>query len=784
MGGNDAKVAEKAFQKPLVFIAAFLPEPLFNAIRKDFHHRFYTVSDTVYVCMLKGRSDHILLKNAKHGAPRGWYVMFSAAGKLIRMSGFLPKFSNDERQEAFDLAVFGDLSKPETITITISVKVSGQLMMVTVVDGELQVFGKNSYNTESTLEFKAIFQEWLDAHPKKAEVLGLLEKNTMCAEVILRSDRMHGYCAKGRDYFYATALSRNITSDNKKGDRITWAPVDTFNEVCTEFGIPRAWSTTVSGAKAVELMGRIDSMRDVMCLPTLNEILAENGIEKIPDEEHIDGEKIVEGLVITGNNGTRIKYKFPGYTMWTMLLRTMFSRDGMTNRGDLLSQEFITKLDEYANRWVVTSEGRKHWIAVGKAIAVLMSDAEFHAKVIDGKPISLHLRIQDELERKGIDMFDYASVSNIADKFKVAPTPILVVITGVVGSGKSYLAKHHGIKHIVDGDDISSLPNTLCGGNERNDATIHAIAEEFATGADIVKVSCGGGFLLGGPRKNQQVTIIEKLKQLLGWTPSMVYLEMSRKLAQAGGNVCEFNSEWADSLENLGDPRAYTSRVVAARDEERKMTNIYQGVIKRNFGVLKILRKGTYPKYLVPAHLYDGEDVIPDFTPIHPHLIQALGKGKVTELNVQQVRIIAEYAGGKRGRTCGHFTCDFSFKRMADPAPAVAAREKLDDKITCSRVKITQVGDVDKPVQMEFLFTENPVLQAVTGDRIPHVTINSGVFKPVVTGAAVKALLAAEAGAPFDVTGPLRRERKSQTITFKVTSVKEEVVTLGGVVCV
>jgi hypothetical protein len=279
------------------------------------------------------------------------------------------------------------------------------------------------------------------------------------------------------------------------------------------------------------------------------------------------------------------------------------------------------------------------------------------------------------------------------------------------------------------------------------------------------------------------VIIIEKLKQLLGWAPSMMYLEMSRKLAQTGGNVCEFDPELADSLESLGNLKTYTSQVVTARGEKPNMTNIYQGVIKRNFGVLEILRKGTYPKYLVPAHLYDGDDVVPDFKPIHKHLSQAVGEGKATEMNVQQVRIIAEYAGGKHGCTCGHFTCDVSFKRMANPAPAVAARKELGDEITCSRVRLTSVENVGKkPAQMEFLFTENPVLQAVMGDRIPHVTINSGVFKPVVTGTAVKALLAADAGTPFDVTGPLLRERKSKTITFKMTSVEKEVVTLGGVV--
>lgn len=772
----DYAEVSAAFEKCKVELVAYLPSSLYEALGKDFITHFHRHTTSSFVCMMKGKSDFALLKHAKDSkCPRGWYIIFSSAGKLIRMSGFFPKFSNEERQVTFDLTNLGD-------SFTISLKVSGQLMMVTIVNSVLEIFGKNSYHTPATEEFKTFFMAWLDKHPKKEGIIAMLEKQTMCVETILMSDVMHGYATKDSNYFYVTAISNNITSDSADGDRISWLNAKEFNAVCAALDLPRSWSITVSGTTAVALMAELDANRDRMTFTFLNSILGKHGFEPVDPALHCGGIEALEGFVITGDNGHRIKYKFPVYTFRTMLLRMMFARDGLTGLAELCSTEFTIALADFVDRWVVSAAGKAHWTKVGHAIANLMSKKEFHAKVIEGPAISLHLRIMDKLEEMGIDLFDDAAVNKLAAGFSTVLTkPILFVVTGFVGTGKSYFASHHGGVHI-DGDNVKYLPNTIMGGAERNDATIYAVAQAFADGDQVVTLSCGGGVCMGGSRKNPQVVINKKLRKLLGWTPSIVMLEMSRTLTLAGGNVCKFktNPELADTLESLGNVKEYTDTVVAARGEEAKLAGIYVSVIKSNVGIVSKLRK-VFTTYLVPAYVYGKPVPELDLTLLAKIAVKA--KPQPCKLRAQQVRLVAMYEGGRLGHTCGHFTCDYSQKgRTADYKAATALRKSLKKNLEVTRVKLTSVVKTGRKFdKMEFLYTQDKQLAEVMNGRVPHVTINSGPFQPMATDAAVKAMLAEEAGA-FDVTGPARQGGAARTIKFKVTSTAKEVITLGGVI--
>lgn len=401
---------------------------------------------------VKFMSDNLMVKlgSSKMRIPRGFHVLEFPDGNY-KISGFLPKFSNDERSDKFDFSMFDNIN-----SVIVGLKLSGFLIGFTAISPTEVIFFSKNFADESKSIYiqkaREVIQPLLS--DKLIEQLWL-SKVTIWGELLSRDDKQHGYMTT-KDKFFVTCISYD---NGFQYPLCTYYKHDQIEQFCNKWGLEIAPFIKLSDAR--EKFQLLESNRDFMTWRKLKEIFPSYEI----DHFGLVGDR-VEGLVVFADNKT-FKYKFPYYVMCTMGLRSM------------ISGHFRFSVKEFCSRWCISSEGLEYF---RKLLTFFQSLKLNDITVQNGEHIELFDRTIDEGE------FLLVKLQEVT----------IIAVVGPIGSGKSTLG--HKIAEAIDGVHIDGdkLPgfekNTITLGQERNQATYSEVMKVVNNGK-IPIISCGGGVL-------------------------------------------------------------------------------------------------------------------------------------------------------------------------------------------------------------------------------------------------------------------------------------------------
>ena len=512
---TDAKLKEKFLSEAKGLGLGQLIKSCKNSIRLAFHQAIGL--DNVYLIMIVGNNDGILIKLAKErNFPRGFPVLW-IPGIRMQYFGFYPKFSNDERQTADDLSEFDNV-----VSLSFFKKWSGFLAQVLFfqINGcaYWTITSKNSANSNSTYisDAKRLFTKYIS----DGVAIDMIEKNLhMCAEVMSKNDQTHGSpvlqempivtaIGSGHDYDLTRPLEEHPAEDF-----VNFYTNEQLVKFCMVNGLPCDSCVMVDGATAAKkFMTELSLQRDFMTDKKLEQLLSQfmDCIYLVPGtvtHKEILGD-CLEGLVIrlrtSGGGTTTKKYKFPGYTIRTMLLRTQFD-------DFIFSHELIQRAKEFIDGWCISAAGKEHWYRF--ALKCFLVRRKF---VPTDSLISSHIRIAEQVMQK--DSLDTTEVKFMR-KLQLLTNGTVIICVGPIGSGKSSFANELSTKDptfvSIDGDGLDLGQDiTMILGKERNDYSRWKVLEALMLGK-IPILSTGGGILfsLG---KDQVFTLRKQIATSLG----------------------------------------------------------------------------------------------------------------------------------------------------------------------------------------------------------------------------------------------------------------------------
>lgn len=469
--------------------------------------------DNVYLIMISCFIDSVLINLAKKfNFPRGFPILWIPQ-KIIKLFGFYPKFENDDRQEPDTDSEFDNVIKVEFFK-----KWSGFLGQICIFEYQRIFYwtccSKNScnYNSPFVIICKKLFSQLLNFQ----NIKNLLNNNYhLSAEIMSFDDQTHGSqviketpvitCIGQGSKFYLDKSNPNITIEtmvqflNPK-DLVTY---------CNKYELPCDSGVIIKGTEARLFMNQLSRLRDFMTNQKLEDLI----IQHKDNLEYISGNlhhndilgNTLEGLVIKTTNITNKKevsvtkkYKFPGYTVRTMVVRPILEKYNQNNLINYLVQE---SFKDYVNKWCVTPEGKEYWLHLLYSCAYVLKN-EFHPN-LDSK-IGLHIQIMEYIEQQFI-INSHNKFSDILPKYfhelENCFKSTVILCLGPIGSGKSVISNlitdnmSSTIEHI-DGDllDFDHLEDVLQLKSERNDYTIWLIIKSLML-HKIPILSTGGGLL-------------------------------------------------------------------------------------------------------------------------------------------------------------------------------------------------------------------------------------------------------------------------------------------------
>jgi hypothetical protein len=480
----------------------------------------------VYLIMIVGHSDYALIRYAKsHQMPRGFPILW-IPGKKIQYFGFYPKFDNDDRQEPDNQSEFNGVTHMNFFK-----KWSGFLSQVLVFEIESEVHWtittKNSANKDADflIDAKRIFEQYVT----KELIKEMYENNLhLCAEIISKKDQVHGTRVLAEVPIITAIGSGCIFNlDQSKPDRVAKSIVDFYDHVsivdfCTRMNLPCDSAVIIESPEScTNFMLELSKKRDFMDDDKLEELL-----HKLSDVTVIQGnithQKILgnclEGIVInmTKRGGIKLikKYKFPGYTIRTLLLRTVFT-------SFVFSPELKKEAQHFVDNWCVTQEGRNYWYEM--ALRAFIRKNNFIIPEEDNT-VGVHIQIIEDVLANSIanpiETFNYILMS--------MTNATVIICLGPIGSGKSSVAETLS-KQIpnaihIDGDilDLSSML-VLSLKEERNDYTMFYVIRALMAG-QVPIISCGGGVLFANNRKEFKFVLQERIHRSLGIYVKIVVL--------------------------------------------------------------------------------------------------------------------------------------------------------------------------------------------------------------------------------------------------------------------
>jgi shikimate kinase len=239
----------------------------------------------------------------------------------------------------------------------------------------------------------------------------------------------------------------------------------------------------------------------------------------------------LEGLVfkLTHSNGTvsTKKYKFPNYTIRTMLFREQFKNFAFTST-------LRSSIRYFIDGWCVSQEGRDYWYQF--ALYAFMKYLDFKSTEPD---VGSHIQLVESLSGFNTKS-DMDEIFNKKMESLLAGTVVLCI--GPIGSGKTTLMKKMcqlNDKLVpIDGDELdlgSDVVSKL--GKERNDYTRWKIIQTLMKG-NVPVVSTGGGVLFSMDRK-QIFMLRNQIFETLGINIRLIVMVTDRC-----DNIIQVNNEY------------------------------------------------------------------------------------------------------------------------------------------------------------------------------------------------------------------------------------------------
>jgi hypothetical protein len=325
-------------------------------------------SNNLLISYVMTHSDNALIKC---GAPRHWIVIYdSITSQFIVFSGD-GKSTNDDRQE--QLSIPNDVKK-----IQISLKVSGSLGSIAGFKFEQTLHilfsAKNSTCNEYSDELMRAFFARYNVHSNVYRNVDRLEADLyafegklVCGELITSNPKLglHGDVYQNAIPYFVVW---GIYTTDQPHIRCYLKDIEYIHTFANKVGLHvlSFYETTNYDANTIcaEILSK---SRDMLLLSDFEEIISyliNDGhiIENKGTFDHSCISGILEGLILRFQfkNGSEIciKFKYPVYTIHTMLMRTFFMK---IKKNPSTFNSFPQMCSDYVDKWVVSDEGRKIW---------------------------------------------------------------------------------------------------------------------------------------------------------------------------------------------------------------------------------------------------------------------------------------------------------------------------------------------------------------------------------------------------------------------------------------
>jgi len=452
----------------------------------------------LYLVMVVSSNDYTLMKLAEqYNFPRGFPLIW-VPGVSLQCFGFYPKFANDERQKSDEFKNVQSLHFFKKWSGFL-----GQCFCFTFNGVKYwTATSKNSASSESPFVQDAarLFSPFMT----ESLIDELINKQLhLCAEMMSFNDQVHG----SRVYTetpIVTAIGKGsfLSTDSSVKDLVQFFSHFDLVNFCARYRLP-CDSAVVINDDAEAFLNELSRQRDFMTdekLESLRKSFFAVSLCGTVHHEDVLGD-CLEGLVLKVfyKDGTSVikKYKFPNYTIRTMLLREEFKNFSF-------STALKDKALRFVQHWCVSEEGRKYWYEV--ALKAFVKFLSFQASPGVGAHIQISESLDDTIE-------DFDSVISKMTQHTV------VLCLGPIGSGKSTimnaLCSLNENFVPIDGDilglDKEKVSKTSV---ERGPLTRYRVIEALMNGKTPV-LSTGGGALFSSDR--EQVFLLKKeIYQTLG----------------------------------------------------------------------------------------------------------------------------------------------------------------------------------------------------------------------------------------------------------------------------
>lgn len=670
-----------------------------------------------YLVIIKGAFDSLLVElGRQYGFPRGFPLVWYP-NRTIYCFGFYPKFENDVHAQQADDTEFDGATN-----MTVTLKMSGflgQFILFSSLDGKTLYSlycSKNSSGNEFSDGATRIAAPWLtDDLAHKLWNDGLY----FCGEVMSFNDQMHGDRVLSES-FVVTCLGRIMTIDiqNHCCSRDTMSSYLSHDELmtyCLEHHMPVTSSWTCDQPQQIiDFVKVLGVQRDFMTNSKFDDLVGQHFTEHRGNVTHAQtlGD-VLEGLVIkfTTSDGTRktVKYKFPNYTHRTFFLRQ--SLGPAPTASVFFERTYLSALEKYLSRWVVSQEGKDYWRRRMMSLAVHLKNVPFPTRDVEANnQPGIHIQLAD----MDIPILEDAN-SQLLALMPPQLTATVIVFVGPVGYGKSTtaesLATSVGFRHI-DGDLLGLDDNIVkLLGAERGDYTLYQIAKALIDGV-VPVVSTGGAVI-----KNLKSYI----KNLLGIDVDMVLFRPK------GDDMATVYS--ASPVRDVVEHRINNGFWSLTKGQT--LNALVDKISKVNIGNATIADEliqmadtvMTFPR----ATQGNDQDQTQDTTHFKPELSNfSTVAFKDMTIRPQQVRIVALVGD----TTVGHITVAFSTNGINDFD--FEAFDSLASSLTANKLKATIVtapsSKKNKPV-FSFAAVDDANIPSRANDEI-HVTLKTTVHRP------------------------------------------------------
>lgn len=680
-----------------------------------------------------------------YGFPRGFPILYIPSTEYFHVFGFYPKFANDDRQQRVENSVFANGSY-----LSGSIKISGFLGGIlpfihggqtyalfasknSIEQGDIGTSGKSYVRGVMNISNEYISEEALrNLAETRAHLYG---------EFVADFDIAHGQPLpfdeqhpNGKNSMVCTMIAFGQTSNpqtNSPTDRfIRYMTGDEINDFCRRFNIPRVGQFNISGKENISsFMTELESVRDTMTYSKLVHIFSNHGVTVVDirlTHDMIYATDIIEGLVLN-IDGTIIKYKFPGYTMRTMFVRSAIQKG-------LVGEAITENAQQFVSRWVITPAQRSIYLQKCIAAMNLINSNSLTNQSEFATETAIHI-----MACEAVDKMTFEQVDNSVETTSSSGSVNIILVNGIIGSGKTTLmnklAEIIPNSKAIDGDSLfpeinsaksSSLTMTL--GQERNYYTRSLILGAIMSNK-IPIISTGGGVFC---ENDGSCMIIRMINEAFGLDVNLIQIVVDQSFEQIV-EVVEKTFPFYTS-ENA---TTSVSKVITERVQDGRWT-LPKGVTLQKFVsdistrsaanqrfAEGIARSATHT-FGIHAITSESRQQFIDSTPDFNIVTSALVEQTVPKsIKLTQLRFLTECDFGS-GAHVGHITIAYNRNGMTYTLQDLAAINfKLPFQEKFPALKITVPASNPK----KNIVFASPAIPSVHSDGSDHMTINSGIHE-------------------------------------------------------